>query len=70
MALKKQMLQIKKIKQDAEQEIAAFIQGKTKQVEEETGLTICSVSVYGVHRLDLKGDKSFLVSDVIINSEI
>jgi len=68
--MNKQMLQIKKIKQDAEQEIAAFIQSKTKQVEEETGLTIGSVSVYGVHCLDLKGEKSFLVSDLVINVEI
>jgi len=68
--MNKQMLQAKKIKQDAEQEIATFIQSKTKQVADETGLTIDSASVYGVHSLDLKGEKSFLVSDVVINVEI
>jgi len=61
----------KDLKQKIEWDISAYIQKKTSELEEQTGLTISSVSVYGIHAQDFMGSsKQYKVSDVDIELEI
>jgi len=61
----------KELKQKIEWDIAAHVQKKLAELEEQTGLTISSVAIYGIHAKDFMGfSKQYKVSEVDIEMEI